>query len=441
MSVGLLAMVFSAGGWSQGVSTSGAVATEATPKPRIGFIVARIGDEPTTLVLGAAIHTAGLPTTYSFEYGSTSHYGFRTPAQSVAGGGPVAEVRTTVEDLTPRKLIHYRIVVQNSAGTIASRDRVVTTGGDAPVFSDSFVRNGAVLTSIVLGATIDTRGLLTAARAECGPGPRIRSADALIPAVPNPRSWAPTRTTVRFSLTGLAPAKHYSCRLLAFNEAGSTARQRDFDSAKAFRGVQYPALETGPRPDATFVTATIDTGGLPTTYHVEYGPSLRYGAATPTRKLRPRPGTGWLPTTTEVRALLRNLDPATTYYYRVIAANATGKRIVARSFVSEGERASLSYSYVAPGPRPVTGVFGISLDTGGLETTYRVEYGTGVDYGSATSNVVVPAFPSPASYRPSVAEIRSDPVDLRSGVTFHYRVVATNAAGTTHSSDRTFTTR
>ena len=71
----------------------------------------------------------------------------------------------------------------------------------------------------------------------------------------------------------------------------------------------------------------------------------------------------------------------------------------------------------------------------GLETTYQFEYGKTQSYGSA-----VPA--SPASLGSGAEDVSPAKTvkGLAHGTTYHYRVVATNARGTTRGGDRTFTT-
>lgn len=75
------------------------------------------------------------------------------------------------------------------------------------------------------------------------------------------------------------------------------------------------------------------------------------------------------------------------------------------------------------------------VDPNGEDTTYYFEYGRTTSYGS-----VVPV--SHANVGQGIDETNVEqPVDgLASGVTYHYRIVAVNAQGTTASADQTFTT-
>ena len=436
----VLAVPWAAGaGSAAGDSAAARASTLAAAKPRIRFVFAGVGSTATSLVVGGAVDDAAAPASFVVEYGRSAQYGSSTeptPLPAASGGG-TAQVRVVLTGLEPETRYSYRLVVTSASGSVASQNRTIVSGGKEPRISGAFVRPARTPTSIVLGATVDTGGLITAARAECGRG--VRSADVLLRATPT-HGWMRTKREARFVLNGLEPGKHYTCRLLAFNEAGSTAYQRDFDSGKRPRGVQYPSITVAATPSSAVIGATIDTGGLPTLYYVDYGQGRDYGSRTATRRLRPQPGKGWSPTTAEIRARLTGLTPARTYYYRIVAKNSGGTRLVSRSFVSEGSKPSVSYSYVAPGSGPAAGVVTAAVDTGGLPTTVYVEYGTSVAYGTRTADRELPALPAPESFRPTVGEARSDEVEARSG-TIHYRVVATNAVGTASSSDRTYTVR
>jgi len=66
-------------------------------------------------------------------------------------------------------------------------------------------------------------------------------------------------------------------------------------------------------------------------------------------------------------------------------------------------------------------------------TTFRVDYGTTTAYGSSTDDAEVT--PADGSTHPVAADVTG----LSAGTTYHYRLVATNATGTTYGADATFT--
>ena len=73
-----------------------------------------------------------------------------------------------------------------------------------------------------------------------------------------------------------------------------------------------------------------------------------------------------------------------------------------------------------------------SLNPHGLSTTFHFQYGTTTSYGLTTA----PQTQTGDTFRPVSAHINS----LTAHTTYHFRIVASNTAGTRFGSDRTFTT-
>ena len=98
---------------------------------------------------------------------------------------------------------------------------------------------------------------------------------------------------------------------------------------------------------------------------------------------------------------------------------------------------------VAAAPTAITGPVGSvgpssasvsgTVNPGGQATTWHVEYGTSTSYGSQSASASV------GSGSANVAVSRSLS-GLAAGTAYHYRVVATNGAGTSRGADGIFTT-
>jgi hypothetical protein len=73
------------------------------------------------------------------------------------------------------------------------------------------------------------------------------------------------------------------------------------------------------------------------------------------------------------------------------------------------------------------------LDPHGLSTTVYFRYGTTTSYGSRTPNQIKTG----NTYQNVLASISG----LTAGTTYHFRIVATNAAGTRYGTDTTLTTQ
>ena len=87
----------------------------------------------------------GLPTTYRFEYGTSSAYGSSWPGiQVFAGSGSTAQgMAVTVPNLQPGTTYHYRLAASNEDGTSYGADATFTTPG----YPVSVVHEAPVLTA------------------------------------------------------------------------------------------------------------------------------------------------------------------------------------------------------------------------------------------------------------------------------------------------------
>ena len=127
------------------------------------------------------------------------------------------------------------------------------------------------------------------------------------------------------------------------------------------------------------------------------------------------------------------LATETTYHYRLAASNAVdtiegADRTITPHFVIQGatdpainvsvQGAELAGSYVGDGN----------------DTKYRFEYGTNEAYGQTTPEQDDGSKVGPRTLPPVVL------AGLHTATTYHFRLVATNAFGTTYGQDRQFTT-
>lgn len=195
--------------------------------------------------------------------------------------------------------------------------------------------------------------------------------------------------------------------------------------------IDYGTLTTEAATSITSSSATlngiINLGAGYTTYYFQYGTTTSYG--TETESTNTGSGTGYIP----VSADATGLAVYTTYHYRIVATGSGG------AIYGNDE----TFTTLAVPPTAATGaVSSVGLNTATLEgtvnphhasTTYYFEYGATNSYGSETTvrnagsgtdNVTVEAGIS----------------GLSSCTDYHYRIVATNTAGTAEGTDRTFST-
>ena len=81
----------------------------------------------TTATLTGQVNPHGSPTTFYFQYGTTTAYGSRTPNVGVGSGTATGGVTAPIAGLGPNTKYHYRVVAHNPLGTTTGADRTFTT--------------------------------------------------------------------------------------------------------------------------------------------------------------------------------------------------------------------------------------------------------------------------------------------------------------------------
>ena len=176
------------------------------------------------------------------------------------------------------------------------------------------------------------------------------------------------------------------------------------------------------------VTGSVNPNGIQTDYHFDYGTTMSYGSSTPSQSA----GSGTTPQ--NVSAQLTGLTPSTTYHYRIVATNVDGPTTgFDETFTTAAAKPASASTGTATRVGEVSATVHGSVDTGGLDSTYHFEYGKSSTYGSMSRTVHLAA----ASSALNVAAFLKA---LKPGTTYHYRIVASNSAGTSRGADRTFKT-
>ena len=186
--------------------------------------------------------------------------------------------------------------------------------------------------------------------------------------------------------------------------------------------------------DTASLAGSVTSSPSGVTYHFDYGPSTAYGSQSPASDAPV--GSGGAAT-----AALVGLTPSTTYHYRLVAISAAGTSYGPdETFTTTPPPPTVTAnqaSHVFDTRATVTGTI-TSVDIGA--TTYYVEWGTDDAYTRAAAGT------DPyTSQSTSVAAGPSGFVDvpltgLTDDTSYHWRIVATNAYGTTYGADQTFTT-
>ncbi len=297
-------------------------------------------------------------------------------------------------------------------------------------------------TSGTLNATIDPNeaGQVTACDFEYGLNTEYGS--GTIPCSPNPAASPPGSffsasepTEVEAQLSGLATGTAYHYRVVVRTANGKTKRGGDqVFLPPAVEGLlTEPATHIGPT-NAT-LNASFAGDGEETHFYFEWATATEWETTRSYDHKTTTEDAGAPTVPTAVSFALSGLEPLTTYHYRVVATNGLGvtrgrdQTVTTLPFEPLVEE---SVRYV----HSDGALLEAQINPGGGKATYHFEYGT-VDcsVGPCTSTPVGEVKAS-VLYETVYAQLGS----LTADTVYHYRVVATNEAGTTDGPDQIFTT-
>jgi hypothetical protein len=196
--------------------------------------------------------------------------------------------------------------------------------------------------------------------------------------------------------------------------------------------VIVPDVTTGAASPVATTTATVnghlDPAGGPdvSDCHFEWGTDTSYGHSTPCAE-----GNSFN-SPSDVHADLTGLAPDTTYHFRLSAANANGTNIGAdQTFTTLP--VPVLHAVAAANLTPTDADLTAQINPRGLDTTYHFEYGTDTSYGSS-----VPIPDAAIGSGTTDVAVSQHITGLTANTTYHFRLLATNANGTTTSADHTF---
>jgi len=282
-----------------------------------------------------------------------------------------------------------------------------------------------------LNATIDPNDVtFSKCRFEYGPTTSYGSSVTAACPPETPESGT-TAVPVTAHITGLNAASTYHFRVAASYQGQSGAGG---DSSFSTTGAA-PSVATEPAsaitPEGAKLNAVVDPNGSQvTTCTFEYGTPPSYGLTAP---CKPSPGAGQSFVT--VSAEVTHLTPETTYHFRIVAANASGELTGSeRSFKTAAVLPAV-VTGTASGVSPAEATLNGTVNPDGVEVTgCTFEYGPSATYGNS-----VPCSALPGAGHAPVAV--SAPVEgLSPGHPYHFRIVASNAKGTSEGDDEGFST-
>jgi hypothetical protein len=339
--------------------------------------------------------------------------------------GPAAVTASAAID--PATTYHFQLMVRNANGVQLGSDQTFTTPPAVEGVATGDATDVTRTTATLHGAFIG-RGESNAYYFEYGTDTNYgQSAPASPTGVGSSSGEQEIPST---AVANLAGGTEYHYRLVMTNAFGKTVGEdRAFTTPPAVTNLTAEAA-TGITNNSAELHGSFEADQYETHYYFEWGATTNYGNTAP------------LPPGTAIPAGSGKVDlPAVTisglkqggnFHYRVVATNATGKTISADALVSTADApsvANLNSRNVLSTSAELTG----EVDPNLSSTSYRFEWGPTAAYGNVSPSPDGNVGPGQIPVAVSTALENLSPE-----VTYHFRLVATNAYGTTASSDQTF---
>ncbi len=387
-------------------------------------------------VLNGTVDGKGGDYTIYVQYGPTTAYGQSRQGNNIAsfttGTQPCSANPT---NLLPNTTYHYRLFVTVSTTlTCYGQDATFTTAAagtppevqpyGASGIAQTPTRAELFLTWLKTGSSATTVSYEYGLTASYG--------STAVNPTPKPVNTFQELYVAAVQLTGLTPDTTYHFRAKAANTEGVVyTEDQTFTTRVAPNLINAGA--TGVTDLAATLNGTVNTQVLLLDISFEYGTSTAYGlSASASSSLR---NAGAAPVSVNLLYLL----PDTLYHYRIKAVNHD---IPAEVFYGEDATFITTPAATMPVVESISTSDLLtrsaqlqcsSVYSGSSPATVVFQYGTSIAYGSSVT------------YDTTLPMNYSQPVNvslggLTPGTTYHARVVATNAQGSTTGDDITFTT-
>jgi hypothetical protein len=234
-----------------------------------------------------------------------------------------------------------------------------------------------------------------------------------------------TSVAVSPTLSGLTPGTSYHYRVVATSSAGTGQGADGLLTTSS-----APQVVTGSASGVTATSATLNGTENPTyratTWYFEYGTSTSYGTKTAAKSA----GSGT--SQVSVTAQVTGLTSGRTYHFRLVATSDAGTSRGADETFLPSAAPSVTTG-TASSIKDTSATLRGTVNPTGQATTAYFEYGTSTSYGTKSAVKSVGSGTGSTSVSIAVA-------GLAPGTTYHVRLVASNATGTTTGGDQTFTT-
>ncbi len=323
--------------------------------------------------------------------------------------------------------ILYAIGGTNGVGPMSLVEAYMPTNSPASVVTNSAIN--ITQTSATLNGTVNANGLTTAVHFDYGTTSSYGDS-----VTANPSTITGTSNiSVTATISGLTPNTVYHFRVEASDSAGMSY---GYDSTFTTLSVQSsPFVSTQSANNISDTSSTlnaiINPNGANSEVKFEYGITSAYGDSA-----LPAQNSFSGNSNTNVSVSISGLTPNTLYHYRADATNSAGTSYGADSTFRTISKilkpivTTESATNITPNSSKLVGI----VNPNGSLTNVQFEYGTTTSYGTS-----ITASQSPVTSSSNV-NVSANISSLIPGITYHFRVEATNSAGTSYGADSTFTT-
>lgn len=278
-----------------------------------------------TVEVGGEIDAGGEPTQYWFEVSPDGGVNWepKGPYNIVEGSTLEQIPPATLEELSPGKTYQVRL----AAFHLFTELEPAYSAAPNPEFTTLTVAAPGATVSApnpVTGTTARMRGSITPGTPAGDPvAYDVEWHFECTPECPGnlggtiPADSTTAEVEVEATTEGLVAGTDYEVTLTATNRGGTTTDgPLQFSTPTIAPVIAF--LDAYPSISEALLEASINPGGLATTYHFEYGATDSYGSTTPVTS----PSVGGKPVRTSTS--ITGLSPEATYHYRLIATNPLG---------------------------------------------------------------------------------------------------------------------